>query len=114
MPTRSDWRLSRRLVVAALFLSLGVIGCGGPSERETQNARAFEALLTAVSLRNVKELEKDASLIERRHSSGEMSAVCYEELRQIVDQARSGDWQSAEQKAYAFRTACGESGAYFR
>src|SRR5437868_1560655 len=41
---------SRAAVFAALVL---LHGCGGePSPREVQNARAFEALLTAVALKN--------------------------------------------------------------
>ena len=48
------------------------MGCGGePSRREVDNARAFEALLTAVSLRNEKELAHDAKLINERHEAGE-------------------------------------------
>ena len=36
-------------------------GCGEPSVREFKNRRELEALLTAVSLKNQKELDRDAS-----------------------------------------------------
>jgi hypothetical protein len=98
-------------------LILGLIlasGCGGPGEREIKNARAFEALLTAVSLKNAKEMEADAAQIETRHESGELSEANYQSLKEIVSKARSGDWAGAESKAYEFRKAFGDEGAYFR
>jgi hypothetical protein len=78
-------------------------GCGEPSERQYKNRRELEALLTAVSLKNQKELEKDARRIDRRHDSGELSASNYDELKEIVEKARAGDWAGAEKRAYEFR-----------
>ena len=98
-----------------LGLCLLGIGCGGgPSDREVKNARAFEALLTAVSLRDPKELEADAGLIEERHTSGELSDGSYREIREVVDKARAKDWAGAERRAYQFREKFGDAGAYFR
>ena len=48
-------------------------GCGEPSVRELKNRRELEALLTAISLKNKKELDKDVQRIEERHASGELS-----------------------------------------
>ena len=45
-------------------------------------------MLTAVSLKNRKELEKDAGRIEDRHDSGELSDASHKELMNIVDTAR--------------------------
>ena len=95
-------RAIRRLVLAGLFLSLA--GCGGePSAREVANARAFEALLTAVSLKNEKELDQDARVIDARHAAGELSEGPYQEIREIIEKARAKDWQGAEKRAYEFR-----------
>ena len=89
-------------------------GCGGePSPREVLNARAFEALLTAVSLKNQSELEKDAQMIEGRHAQGELSTSNYQTLRAVIEAARAGDWKSAESRAYEFRKQFGDRGAYF-
>jgi hypothetical protein len=100
-------------VIASMVLTLS--GCGGePSEREVRNARAFEALLSAVSLKNPKELEQDARLIDERHAAGEMSEGRYKEIREIVDKARARDWAGAERRAYEFRNGFGERQAYFR
>ena len=99
----------------ALLVGLAPVGCGGePSEREVKNARAFEALLTAVSLRNDKELEADARLIGERHASGELSDAKYREIREIVAKARAKDWGAAEKRAYEFRAQFGDRGSYFK
>jgi hypothetical protein len=82
---------------------VSIAGCGEPSEREYKNRRELEAVLTAVSLKNRKELEKDAKRLEDRHTSGELSDASHEQLMKIVDTARAGDWASAERLAYAFR-----------
>jgi hypothetical protein len=79
-----------------------VVGCE-PSARELKNRQEFEALLTAVSLKNKRELEKDAKRIEARHSTGELSNDGYRDLQLIITQAREGHWSEAETQAYAFR-----------
>jgi hypothetical protein len=90
-------------------------GCAGePSEREVKNARAFEALLTAVSLKNAKELEQDAKLIETLHGAGELSDGNFNEIAAIVEKARAKDWSGAEKRAYEFRAQFGDRGALFR
>jgi hypothetical protein len=70
---------------------------------EVQNARAFEALLTAVSLKNEKELERDAKLIDERRAAGELGTSEYREIKEIIAKARAKDWASAERDAYALR-----------
>jgi hypothetical protein len=100
--------------VVVVGLGLTLFGCGAePSERELKNAKAFEALLTAVSLQNEKELEKDAKLVEDRHSAGELSEGKYQEIREILLKARAKDWGGAEKRAYEFRAQFGDKGSYF-
>jgi hypothetical protein len=111
VPTLSD----RPLVTSCLVGALLAGGCGGePSEREVKNARAFEALLTAVSLQNPREVEADARRIDDRHASGDLSEASYRELREVIDKARLKDWPGAERRAYEFRARFGDRGAYFR
>lgn len=102
MPTSSDAR-SQRLFGLALLCGIAV-GCGGPSQREVQNRRELEALLTAISLKDAKELESDARRLAARHDTGELSDASFADLSAIVDRARSGDWADAERRAYALRT----------
>jgi hypothetical protein len=100
-------------VLAGLVLSLA--GCGGVrSARVVANARAFEALLTAVSLKNEKELDQDARVIDARHAAGELSDGRYQEIREIIEKARAKDWQGAEKRAYEFRARFGDQGSYFK
>ena len=102
----------RATVLTGLVVTL--LGCGRePSDRELKNARAFEALLTAVSLKSEKELEKDAKCIDERHTTGELSESKYKELLEIVEKARAKDWEGAEKRAYEFRAQFGDQGAYF-
>ena len=97
------------VVMLAGWLQI-LAGCGEPSERELKNRREFEALLTAVSLKNKSELEKDAKRIADRHAAGELSDVRHRDLQAIVAKARAGDWGGAERQAYEFR----ETHPYFK
>jgi hypothetical protein len=119
VPTRTDRPAAparvRALILAALIsLATTLAGCGGePTQREVKNAQAFEALLTAVSLKNAKELEGDAKLIEERHAVGDLSAAKYRELGEIIAKARAKDWSGAEKQAYEFRKQFGDRGSFF-
>ena len=112
MPT--DRKRSERIVIRSCLSLAMLAGCGGgPSQRELNNARAFEALLTAVSLQNERELERDAETIEQRHASGQLSDGNYQSLLEVISRARARDWSSAEKAAYHFRAQFGDGGAYF-
>jgi hypothetical protein len=100
----------RTIVAWLMALLLAVAGCGEPSERELKNRRELEALLTAVSLKNAKELEKDIKRIDDRHTSGELSDASYKDLQDIVKKAQAGDWSEAEKRAYELR----ESKPFFK
>ena len=101
-------RKSRTTLLVGLMLALA--GCGEPSVRELKNRRELEALLTAISLKNKKELDKDIQRIEERHTSGELSDESYKDLQAIVKKAQAGDWGGAEKQAYELR----ESKPYFK
>jgi hypothetical protein len=108
-PTGGRGRRTRAAVFAALGLALA--GCGGePSARELKNRQEFEALLTAVALKDRKELDRDARRIDARHAAGELSDGGYNDLREIIEKARAGDWAGAERRAYEFR----EGHPYFK
>ncbi len=98
--------------LATLFVGglLMVAGCGEPSARELKNRQEFEALLTAVSLKDKAELERDAARIDDRHTSGELSEGAYKALLEIISKARDGEWAEAESRAYGFR----EKTPYFK
>lgn len=93
--------MPRRYALALCLLVL--TGCGEPSADERENRKALEFLLTAVSLRNPKELEKDANRIDERHAAGKLSDARRRDLQAIIDKARAGDWGEAERMAYELR-----------
>jgi hypothetical protein len=119
VPTHTDLAFARvkwRGIVLAALSGLATLfsGCGGePTQREIKNAQAFEALLTAVSLKNDKELEGDAKLIAERYGAGELSLANYNELSEIIAKARAKDWSGAEKRAYQFRAQFGDRGSFF-
>ncbi len=108
MPTLTDRPRTPRwqcFLLSTLFIGMvtALSGCGEPTVREVKNARAFEALLTAVSLRNEEEVDRDAKLIEERRAAGELSHSEYREISEIIAKARAKDWARAEKQAYSFR-----------
>jgi hypothetical protein len=82
---------------------VAVLGCGDHSLRQLENRRELEALLTAISLRNKKELDRDIQRIDDRHAKGELSESGFKGLEPIFTKAREGDWAGAEKDAYALR-----------
>ncbi len=100
-PTETASRLRLALVIGLL---LAIAGClGNPSDRELKNRRELEAILTAITIKDRKQLDRDACRIEARHNSGELSDASFKSLDAIIERARSGDWAGAEHDAYRFR-----------
>jgi hypothetical protein len=97
-------------VTLLVWLTLSLTSCGEPSIRELKNRRELEALLTAISLKNPKELDKDIQRIDERHISGELSEEGYNDLQDIIKKAKAGDWGRAEKMAYELR----ESKPFFK
>ncbi len=93
-----------------LAVALAVAGGGEPSEREYKNRRELEALLTAITLKNKKELDKDIQRIEERHTAGELADEGYKDLQEIIKKAQGGNWGGAEKQAYEMR----ESKPFFK
>lgn len=105
MPTPIKKRppAGRDRFLVALILSLTLTGCGEPSARELKNRQEFEALLTAVALKNKTELEKEAKRLDARRASGELSEARFQDIQEIITRARDGHWAEAERRAYGFR-----------
>jgi hypothetical protein len=111
----SSKRCRARLSATLIGLITTFPGCSGePSQRELKNAQAFEALLTAVSLKHEKEVENDAKLIGERHAARELSDEKYRELGVIIEKARTKDWAGAQKRAYEFRKQFGDEGSFFK
>ena len=103
-PMNRSWR-SRlgRAVVTALGLVLLGSGCGGYPQVSGEHRRLVLSLATAVSARNPVWLEANARIVDDLRGQGRLSAAEDEVFSSIVARARSGDWYSATEEAYALR-----------
>lgn len=88
-------------VVLTLLVSVG--GCGQPSEETRQNRRLVDAVLTAVTTKNRKELDKDAALWDKRLADGVLSEKSHKAVKACIEKAQAGDWAGAEDGLYRFR-----------
>lgn len=101
--THSFGNRLRLLFALTLVIALG--GCGKPSEDARQNRRLVDALLTAITVKNPKELEKCKGLLDKRRADGVLSESCHKRLGEIFAQAKAGKWSEAEESLYKFRDA---------
>ena len=87
---------------ATVAVLLVVVGCG-PPQVAPQNQRLIASLRTAISARNSQWIEKNAEVLEERRAAGTMSDEEYETFQAIIDKAKAGKWEEAEQKVLAFQ-----------
>lgn len=90
--------------LATVTLALLVVGCG-PPQAAPQNRQLITSLRTAISARNPQWLEKNAEVLEERRAAGNVSDDEYETFQAIIDEAKAGKWDDAEQEAIAFQKA---------
>jgi hypothetical protein len=101
---KHSFRVRLFAVALALAVPLGFSGCGqSPTETTRQNRRLTDALLTAVTTKNVKELDKAKSLIDKRRTDELLSEAHHKKLTALHAQAKSGQWGEAEDGLYKFR-----------
>lgn len=96
-----DCRCQRLL--APVVLSLSIIGCNRPTETQRDNRRLMDAILTAVVIRNPKELANDRELLETRLKEGKISKTSFESFQKLIVEAEAGRWESAEKGLYEIR-----------
>lgn len=92
-------------VVAGLFgLLAQVWGCGYPAA-EPDNLKIIASLRTALSARNETWLQQNEEIIEKRYAAKEMGESSYQAFKQIIQQARNGEWKEAELETLKFQRA---------
>ncbi len=100
--------ITRKLDLLTCFATLAVlllvIGCG-PPRAAPQNQRLIASLRTALSARSDEWLGKNAELLEERRAAGTLSDEEYETFQAIIDEAKAGKWEDAEQHVIAFQKA---------
>ena len=84
------------------FLLTLTIGCSRPQVGHN-NQRIVASLRTALSTRKAEWLEQNETLIEKKHNDGLISKEAYDALKAIVDKAKEGNWDEAEQEVIALQ-----------
>lgn len=100
-PTQSQHVLKSICALVAILL---IQGCGEPSQivDDEECFSAVDALWTAVTSKRVDLLEQTATKLERLQSDGRLSAEGFDELRKIIDAARSEEWMNAAKSLRIF------------
>jgi hypothetical protein len=97
---------ARRLMWApGLALALALIpACGRPPQigADRDSFKAVDALYTAVSLRDPKELDRCAASLKTLGESKKLTEAAARSLDAIVAEARGGGWESAQTRLAAF------------
>jgi hypothetical protein len=96
-----------RLALASLVLgALVAIGSGcRPPAVEFENLHLVASLRTACSAQKTEWLEGVAKAVEARHAAGHMSEIEREHFVELIEIARCGEWEEADQKCLAFEKA---------
>lgn len=92
-------------LVGLICLLVFLQGCRKPTESARDNRRLMDAILTAVSTKNTKELRLDEQLLESRHEQKELNDDDFMTLKTAISKASSGAWQEAEADLYRLREA---------
>lgn len=93
-------------LLAALALAPGC----GPTQISRANREVVESLATAVSARNPEWLEENVKRIEACKAAGDLPDADETAFREIIDKAKSGDWEGAESAAFWLRDGQRPSG----
>lgn len=97
-----------RLLLVGLILAVALgslAGCSRPPAVEFENLHLIASLRTACSAKNVEWLDGVARAVEKRHADGRMSASERDHFTRLIEQAREGDWESAEKACLKFEKA---------
>src|SRR5262245_5277201 len=85
------------LFIALVTLSIG--GCSPPQiGQDKQTFKAVDYLYTAVSLRDMKHLERCEKMLHDLKAEGKLPESAGQSLDAIIAQARGGDWEPAQRR----------------
>ncbi len=101
-PTRAAARLAG-LTTLVVALVLPASGCGNYPQVSGEHRRLVLSLATAASARNPEWLEANARIVEDLRGQARLTAAEDEVFSSILAKARSGDWDTAREEAYALR-----------
>jgi hypothetical protein len=89
---------------ASVFaIALCVFGCSPPTQVERENRRLVDATLTAITLKDVALLEESSKDADARYEAGHITEWEYDQISDVIEVARAGDWKKSEKLGYEFR-----------
>lgn len=84
----------KQIQILAVACLIGAAGCGYP-EVSPKTYELVKALYSACNRRSEEHLEKVEALTEAARESGEITDRESQWIREIVEQARNGEWEPA-------------------
>lgn len=91
------------LLSAAVLALLTFAGCYRPPQVAPDNLELISSLRTAISTRSLERLDQNVQAIHERQATGEMSAAEAAAFMDLIEMARDGRWEAAEQRVVAFQ-----------
>jgi len=101
-PPRRPLRLACWALAALAFVAPG---CSRGTQLSSENRELVASLATAVSTREPKWLAENSQQVEKRRAEGRCTESEYAALREIIEKAEKGEWDAAQEAAYALRDA---------
>jgi len=92
------------LTTVLMLTVIAIVGCG-PPQASPENRHLISSLRTALSAENSTWLTENEQIVEQRREHGKMTQEEYETFREIIDRAKAGAWDEAEQQAIRFQEA---------
>lgn len=86
-------------VLMAVLCPVWISGCGGYGEVSESAYEHATALYSICNRQDESRLERFATMVDEARSSGSVSSKEADWLMQIVDLARTGEWEEAASKS---------------
>lgn len=93
--------------LCAFALSIAALGsgCSRPPAVQYDHLPLISSLRTACSARNNAWLEGVQRAVNERHAAGKMTSDEHAHFDQLIQQAKAGEWESAERACLKFEKA---------
>lgn len=91
-------RTNGRCVGLVVLLAIAISGCGGPPQMgaDREVFTTIDALYTAVSMREPKQLDRCARSLDALRDAGRLPNAARDALAHYIDDARAGHWENAQ------------------
>jgi outer membrane protein assembly factor BamD (BamD/ComL family) len=91
-----------RNLTAAVLLIVLLAGCGPSAVNSPEAERSVDALYTAVTSRRPELLDQCEQRLQQLLTEEKLTQTAHEELAEIIQQARQGEWQAAAETLDSF------------